>query len=171
MKLDYAGMSFEQVLKKYADAVTRVCIIHCGNQTDAQDCFQNVFLKLYQSDIEFESEAHIRAWLIRVAINECTDWYRQIWKRKIILTDEIPDHYSEWEQEDDDSIVPYLMKLPFKYRRILYCHYYEDKKISEIATELRLSENTVKTQLVRGRKLLKRSIKMAETVPIHLYES
>ena len=166
MKADYAGMSFEQVLKKYADAVTRVCIVHCGNQTDAQDCFQNVFLKLYQCDIDFESKAHIRAWLIRVAVNECTDWYRQFWKRRIILTDEIPDHKLDLTQEQDDSVIPYLMKLPFKYRRILYCHYYEDKKISEIATELKLSENTVKTQLVRGRELLKRNIKKAQTVHI-----
>jgi len=166
VKADYAGMSFEQVLKKYADAVTRVCIVHCGNQTDAQDCFQNVFLKLYQCDIDFESEAHIRAWLIRVAVNECTDWYRQFWKRRIILTDEIPDHKLDLTQEQDDSVIPYLMKLPFKYRRILYCHYYEDKKISEIATELKLSENTVKTQLVRGRELLKRNIKKAQTVHI-----
>ena len=166
MRADYAGMSFEQVLKKYADAVTRVCIVHCGNQTDAQDCFQNVFLKLYQCDIDFESEAHIRAWLIRVAVNECTDWYRQFWKRRIILTDEIPDHKLDLTQEQDDSVIPYLMKLPFKYRRILYCHYYEDKKISEIATELKLSENTVKTQLVRGRELLKRNIKKAQTVHI-----
>ena len=166
MNADYAKMSFEQVLKKYADAVTRVCIVHCGNQTDAQDCFQNVFLKLYQSDIDFESEAHIRAWLIRVAVNDCTDWYRQFWKRRIILTDEIPDNNSELTQEQDDSVIPYLMKLPFKYRRILYCHYYEDKKISEIATELKLSENTVKTQLVRGRELLKRNIKKAQTVHI-----
>ena len=166
MKADYAAMSFEQVLKKYADAVTRVCIVHCGNQTDAQDCFQNVFLKLYQSDIDFESEAHIRAWLIRVAVNDCTDWYRQFWKRRIILTDEIPDRNSELTQEQEDSVIPYLMKLPFKYRRILYCHYYEDKKISEMATELKLSENTVKTQLVRGRELLKRNIKKAQTVHI-----
>ena len=166
MRADYAGMSYEQVLKKYADAVTRVCIVHCGNQTDAQDCFQNVFLKLYQSDIDFESEAHIRAWLIRVAVNDCTDWYRQFWKRRIILTDEFPDNNSEIAQEQDDSVIPYLMKLPFKYRRILYCHYYEDKKISEMATELKLSENTVKTQLVRGRELLKRNIKKAQTVHI-----
>lgn len=164
MRADYAGMSFEQVLKKYADTVTRVCIVHCGNQIDAQDCFQNVFLKLYQSDIDFESEDHIRAWLRRVAVNECTDWYRQFWKRRIILTDEIPDHYSELTQDQEDSVIPYLLKLPFKYRRILYCHYYEEKKISEIAKELNLSENTVKTQLVRGRKLLKRNMKKAQTV-------
>ena len=166
MRADYAGMPYEQVLKKYADAVTRVCIVHCGNQTDAQDCFQNVFLKLYQSDIDFESETHIRAWLIKVAVNECTDWYRQFWKRRIILTDEIPNNNLELTQEQDDSVIPYLMKLPFKYRRILYCHYYEDKKISEIAIELKLSENTVKTQLVRGRELLKRNIKKAQTVHI-----
>ena len=166
MRADYVGMSYEQVLKRYADTVTRVCIVHCGNQTDAQDCFQNVFLKLYQSDIDFESEAHIRAWLIRVAVNDCTDWYRQFWKRRIILTDEFPDNNTEMTQEQDDSVIPYLMKLPFKYRRILYCHYYEDKKISEMATELKLSENTVKTQLVRGRELLKRNIKKAQTVHI-----
>lgn len=152
----YAGMTFEQVLRKYADDVTRVCVIHCGNQTDAEDCFQNVFFKLYRSNMTFESEAHIRAWLIRVAINECIDWHRQVWKKRITLSDQIGIYTEQSSVEREDSILPYLGKLPFKYRSVLYCYYYEDMKVEEISAQLSIPQNTVKTHLSRGRKMLEK---------------
>ena len=64
--------SFEQILKKYADTVTGVCIMRLKNFTDTEDCFQNVFYKLFYKSPEFDSEEHLKAWLIRIAINECT---------------------------------------------------------------------------------------------------
>ena len=54
----YAGLSFEQVVKKYKDTVGKVCLVRLKNYADAQDCFQNVFSSLYAKSPSFESEDH-----------------------------------------------------------------------------------------------------------------
>ena len=50
------GMSFEDVLETYSDMITRICIVNLRNSDDAKDCYQNVFMKLFEKDIEFCSE-------------------------------------------------------------------------------------------------------------------
>lgn len=79
----YAGMIFEDVTKEFSDNVTRICISATGNYEDAKDCFQNTFLKLYTSKKSFNNKEHLKAWLLRVAINECKDYHRSFWKRNV----------------------------------------------------------------------------------------
>ena len=43
----YAGLTYEQAVRKYADSVAKVCRVHLDNTADAEDCFQNTFFKLY----------------------------------------------------------------------------------------------------------------------------
>ena len=85
----YAGLDYEQAMRKYADMITRICIMRCGNTEDAKDCFQNVFIKLYTAEKHFETEEYLKAWLIQVAIHQCTDYHRQAWNRKVALEDDI----------------------------------------------------------------------------------
>ena len=73
----FAGLTYEQAVHKYADAVTGVCVMRLQNYADAEDCFQNTFSKLYFKSPDFESEEHMKAWLIRVAINECSSYMRK----------------------------------------------------------------------------------------------
>ena len=47
---------------KYSDMVTRISILNLRNSADAKDCFQNVFIKLYQYQNTFESEEHLKAY-------------------------------------------------------------------------------------------------------------
>ena len=51
------------------------------NKTDADDVTQNVLLKFYKSDVDFESEEHVKHWLIRVALNECKNFLRFPWQK------------------------------------------------------------------------------------------
>ena len=62
-----------RALDLYADTVRRICFIHLKNHADVDDVFQEVFLKYLLHDSPFESDAHEKAWLIRVAINACKD--------------------------------------------------------------------------------------------------
>lgn len=164
----YAGMDFETVLRKYADCITRLCVVNTGNREDAKDCFQNTFLKLYLSDKTFSREEYLKAWLIRVAINECRDFHRTLWKRKVDLgyqgstgeaVSEKRNANGEEEviyEEECRELLETLQRIPEKYREILYLYYYEAFSIGEIAEMLSLKVNTVKSRLLRGRK------KMAE---------
>lgn len=156
----FAGMDFETALRYFANVVTRVCKLHCNNEEDAKDCFQNTFLKLFQCKERFHTEEHLKAWLITVAIHECADLFRQNWKKHIQLYENMNSVLLEKEElqkliiaESDDTL-EILLELPVKYRRVLYLYYYEQYSIQEISKILSTSENTIKTHMARGRKKL-----------------
>ena len=148
----FAGMSYDAVLQKYADTVAGVCVMRLQNWADAEDCFQNTFLKLFQKSPEFHSEAHLKAWLIRVAINECRNYISK--NRRFLPLDGLEQGAVSFH-EDERDISWALMRLEPKFREVVYLHYCEQYKVAEIADILSLNENTVKTLLHRGRKRLK----------------
>ncbi len=121
----YAGLSFEQTVHKYSQTVVSVCIMRLKNYPDAEDCFQNVFFKLFSNSPDFSDEKHLKAWLIRVAINECNNLLRK--NKRLITLDEARKVSVNFE-EDRHDISWALMKLPQKYSDVLYLYYSEQYK-------------------------------------------
>lgn len=156
------GFTYEDAVDTYADMITRLCLLRCSCTEDAKDCFQNTFLKLYQKPPEFRSKEHIKAWLIQVTIHECVDYNRQFWKRRVVCTDVIEEFINKNSaitvDSDSFSMTKAVMKLPVKYRQVIYLYYFEEYEVNEIATLLHKSPNTIKSQLSRGRERLKKLI-------------
>lgn len=155
----YAELTYEEVVRKYADMVTKVCLIRCGNIEDARDCFQEVFMKLFESEKIFTSQEHLKAWLIRVAMNQSFDIVKQFWRSKITFCGNVmAEDLSVVSVTDsqDSKTLQYVLSLPVKYRKVLYMYYYEEYEVAEVAEILGLKESTVKSQLRRGRELLKK---------------
>lgn len=152
----YAGLSYDAVLAKYADTVAGVCVMRLQNWADAEDCFQNTFIKLFQKSPDFKSETHLKAWLIRVAVNECRNY---IAKNRRFLSLKATDKATAGEpsvwHDNERDISWALMRTEPKYREVLYLHYCEQYKVNEIAAILSKNPNTVKTLLKRGREKLK----------------
>lgn len=149
----YAGMEYEQVVRQYADTVYAVCVMRLNNAADAEDCFQDTFLKLYTDPPELRNEEHLKAWLIRVAINRCKNCIRD--RRRTVAFEDVPQ--IPFRDPDDDLDVSWaLMHLEPKYREVLYLYYVERYKVAEIGEILGMNPNTVKTTLSRGRKKLKK---------------
>ena len=148
----YAGLTFEQTVHKYAQTVVSVCIMRLKNYADAEDCFQNVFFKLLTNSSGFTDEKHLKAWLIRVSINECKNTLRN--NRRLVPLDEARRIKVDFD-EDKSDISWALMKLPQKYSDVLYLYYGEQYKVGEIAEILKISETAVKARLKRGRDKLK----------------
>lgn len=148
----FCGLSYEETVIKYKKTVGAVCLMRLQNWADAEDCFQNTFFKLYRSAPTFNDENHLKAWLIRVAINECNKYIRKN-KPFISLTKVNSGEVSFPQDECDMSWA--LLRLDEKYREVLYLHYCEDYQIKEIAEILSKSQNTIKTLLRRGRERLK----------------
>ena len=69
--------SIERAMAEHGDAVWRVCLMRLGSRADAQDAFQETFLKYaIHDEAAFQSAEHERAWLLRVASNHCVDVLR-----------------------------------------------------------------------------------------------
>ena len=151
--VSFAGLQFEEVVKKYNKTVVSVCIMRLKNYDDAEDCFQNTFVNLYQSSPEFKDESHLKAWLIRVAINECNSYIRKN-KKTLSLSDY--ENCAVSFPEDDTDISWALLRLETKYRNVIYLHYCQKYKVAEIANILGKNQNTIKTLLMRGREKLKK---------------
>lgn len=148
----YAGLTYEQVVHKYAGSVYGVCVMRLQNYADAEDCSQNVFVKLYSTSPDFSDESYLKAWLLRVAVNECKNHIRK--NRRLIPLDSAKSEKVSFP-EDKYDISWALMKTPQKYRDVLYLHYCEKYKIKEISKILNIKENSVKTLLKKGREILR----------------
>lgn len=148
----FAGLTYEQTLRKYAQTVTGVCVMRLKNMADAEDCFQNTFVKLLTKPTSFRDENHLKAWLIKVAVNECSNYIKK--NRRSLSLQALP--FEPGYRTDDAYDVSWaLMKLKPDYREILYLHYVERYKVREIADILGKNQNTVKVMLKRGRDMLK----------------
>lgn len=147
-------LTVDEVFRKYGNRVFSAAFSVCRNQADADDIVQNTFLKYYSLDLDYESESHIKAWLIRVAINQAKDITRSFWQKNKTSWEEYMNELA-FEEPEDSRLFEAVMRLPGKYRIVIHLFYYEDYSIAEIAEILKCREGTVKSQLSRGRKLLK----------------
>lgn len=143
----------ENAIETYADMIKRICFIYLKNDTDTEDVFQNVFLKYYKCSTMFESGEHEKAWFIRVAINECKDLLKSVF-RKSTVTISVADTVKTTSHDEDIRIREAVLNLPEKYRVIIYLHYFEGYSAVEISKMLSKNINTIYTLLSRGRDML-----------------
>lgn len=141
------------LVKKYIDTVFRIALNYTRSVQDAEDIVQDVFLALLQEKKPFETEEHIRNWLIRVTLNACRKWHWSPWRKHISLEEYAA--ASPSVTETDRGILESVMALPRKYRIPIYLYYYEEYSTPEIADILRIPKGTVCTYLSRGREILK----------------
>ena len=151
---------FSYLAKKYMDTVFRLAFNYTKSQSEADDVTQEVLIRLYRTDKEFESEEHIKHWIIRVTINECKKTFLSAWKR----VEPIEDYAStlSFTSPEHSELFYAVMDLPKKYRVPIFLHYYEDYSCEEISSFLGIANATVRTQLRRGREMLKTKIQEGE---------
>ena len=129
----------------------------CGNAADAEDAAQEALLRYHVSEKQFESEQHIRAWLLRVAINCAKNASRSFFRRNTVPLET----YMEtlvFDSGESREIFREVMSLPEKYRLVIHLYYYEDYTVAEIGRILGLTESNVKVRLSRGRQQLKKAL-------------
>ena len=146
-----------RAIELYADTVRRICFMHLKNHEDVEDVFQEVFLKYILHDKIFESDAHEKAWLIRVAINACRDMLRSPFRKRVCYIEDI-EHEPFYIQENEGELLNCILHLPPKYKNVIYLFYYEGFSAVEIAKIMHRKENTIYTWLDRARKILKEQL-------------
>lgn len=149
---------FEKVIRKYGDTVYYIALLHTKNNMDAQDIVQEVFLKYAENTKPFESEEHVKAWLIRVAINMCTNLSKSSWVTKTTELNDAVLPAGEFPY-DDNGVSAAVKNLPEKYRNVIHLFYFEGYSIKEIGEITSQNISAVKVQLSRARKLLKNTLR------------
>lgn len=163
MNESFAGDEFiRKVIATYSDTIYRVSYQYVRNRADAEDVLQDVFLALLDAlhRNDFESDEHMKAWLIRVAINKSINVAKSNARRR---KKEAAEEFAQPDSQylDLESV---LQKLPSEDREIVYLHYYEGYSAGEIAEMIGKNETAVFKRLSRSRKKLKSYLEGGETL-------
>ena len=119
---------------------------------------QDTFLQYFSTKPTFESGQHEKAWLLRVAVNASKNRLGSAWFRR---TEAIDESCPCPEDEDLSFVWDAVRELPPSYREPIHQFYHEGCSTRQIAQILQRSEATVRSDLHRGRQLLREILKEA----------
>ena len=142
----------ESVIREHGPMVWRLALANLRSAADAEDVFQDVFMRYVQHADELTSDEHRKAWLIRVTINRCRSLQRQWLRRKHMPLTEEP--AVAFESPEESAVDEAMERLPQKYRTVIHLHYYEGYTTDDIARITQQRPSAVRTQLTRARRLL-----------------
>lgn len=151
-------ITVENAIDRYADTVYRLALVQTKNASDADDIFQEVFIRLVKHISELQSWEHVKAWLIKVTINCSKKHFALFWNKNVFLTDEqerLTDESESYVIEEEHPVTAAVKQLPDKYRAVVHLFYYEELSVAEISRITGQKETTVKSQLFRAREMLK----------------
>lgn len=146
-----------ELFEKYQNNLYAAAFNVCRDAEDAKDVVQDTFIQYHLLKKDFDNEQHIRAWLIRVAINKAKNMNRTFWRKNKVPLEEYIETLA-FETPESEELFETVMKLPEKYRIVIHLFYYEDYTVHEIADILKISESNVKVRLSRGRVMLKEKL-------------
>ena len=142
----------EYILNTYGDSILRYAYSYLHNMSDAEDILQDTLIQYLKTDPVFESAAHEKAWLLRVAANLSKN---RLDYNSIRKTDELNEELAADERDDLSFVWEAVKSLPVKYREVIHLFYHEGCSVREISNILKRPEATVRSDLHRGRERLR----------------
>ena len=145
-------------LDRYGSAILRCAYSYLHNMADAEEILQDTLVKLLTAAPRFESGAHEKAWLLRVAANLSKN---RIEYNALRVSDELDENLAEEGRADLSFVWDAVKDLPVQFREVIHLHYYEGYSTEEIAKIMGRNPATVRSDLRRGREKLKTVLKEA----------
>lgn len=159
-------------INSYADMLFKIAYLRLQNMQDAEDVVQEVFYQYLKREVNFGSDEHEKAWLIKVTLNACRKIWRSAWNRHHSSGEDM-NTYGDSSKlqtgqgleeeilsvENNRILLTAVKELPAKYRDVIHLFYYEELSVREISEATGRKESTVTSQLTRGRELLKKRLK------------
>lgn len=155
--LQRTGKDFETFYEKYYRQVYRLAFTYVKNAADAEDVTEDVFVKILLGNYEFVNSDHELRFLCTVTVNLCKDRLKHWWRRRVSSIDDCPEP-SDSDEIPIDCVLEAILRLPPKYKDVIYLHYYMNYKTDEIAEMLNRRPSTVRNQLRDGRRRLRASL-------------
>jgi RNA polymerase sigma-70 factor (ECF subfamily) len=107
--------------------------------------------------MEYENEEHLKAWLLRVAINQAKNVNRSFFRHRIVPLEDYMETLT-FDSGDSENLFLEVMRLPEKYRIVIHLYYYEEYSVRQISQILGISDSNTKIRLARGRAKLKEKL-------------
>ena len=148
--MEEAEILLRNAMEHHGTAVYRLALCRMQSVQDAEDVYQDVFLRLLGQEASAWDGEHLRAWLLRVTVNKFKNLYRAKRRTEVPLTEAIPA-----PEAAEPSVLDEVRALPAPYRSTLYLHYFEGYTAAEIGRILGAKRNTVLSWLARGRQALR----------------
>ena len=163
----------EQLYRLYSGKLFAVCLKYSRNYAEAQDNLQDGFLIIFQKIRQYSFKGSFDGWLKRVMINNVLQQYRQQTFLSLVNEDIAEDY--EIELDDDEISLDYLLKiiqeLPDRYRLVFNLYVIDGYSHAEIAEMLNINIGTSKSNLARGRMILKEKIEQLKNEETNKFPS
>ena len=148
----------ERLLNDYGNSVLRLAYSYLHNMSDAEEVLQDTLVQFLKTAPALDGPEHEKAWLLRVAANLSKN---RLDYNKVRLTDELNEELVAEEREDLSFVWEAVKALPTNQREAIHLFYHEGCTTAEIGKILGRRESTVRSDLRRGRAMLKEVLKEA----------
>ncbi len=159
--------SFRSIFEEYYSPLVSFANSYLLDRAEAEDVVQTVLINLWEKARYLEIESSIDAYLFTCVKNSCLNQLKVLNirdKNNILFVEGLMSYYSENDRVDpnlEQKLKLAIAELPARVQEIIRLRYGRSKKISEISTILDISENTVKTQLKRGKEKLRKHFRVS----------
>lgn len=155
MEEKFSTEYIKDVYLRNVDDIFGLCFSYLRNFHDCEDAVSAVFEKFINKKPVFETEKNEKAWLVVTACNQCKSMLRfKVHHPKIDISTVQEDEY--WDSYENREMLELVMKLPEKYRIVLYLHFYIGYSLAEISKLINVNESTVRSRLFYGKNKLKK---------------
>lgn len=165
----------KQWMREYGGDVLRTAYFFVKDHSISEDIFQEVFLKVYRNIRKFRGESSIKTWILTITINQCKDYLKSSWVRRILLSFGLIDNQKDITSnisldknlvlsEERQKLLNGIMSLSVSLREVLVLRYFHGFNESEIASMLGIANGTVRSRLHRAKAALKTILESEEGV-------
>lgn len=147
---------FKELYQKYGPKVQRLCLGYTGNQMEAEDLLQEVFVKVWQNLNKFRGESQVSTWIYRIAVNTCLYQIRAIKNKKSVDLEKAP-VLLETESDNKEQQVQILHKAISELKesdRLIITLLLEEVSYPEIAQITEISEVNLRVKIHRIKQQL-----------------
>ncbi len=144
----------------YSSKLFSLSLKYCKNYAEAQDVLQDAFISIYENIHQFKHKGSFEGWMKRITINTALGRYRN---QKVFALN----HEENIVQPENDfvnqgislqELLKCIQELPNRYRMVFNLYVLDGFSHKEIAKIMNISEGTSKSNLARGRQILKEKV-------------
>ncbi|HEY0047037.1 MAG TPA: sigma-70 family RNA polymerase sigma factor [Flavobacterium sp.] len=154
----------EQLYRLYSGKLFSVCLKYSRNYAEAEDNLQDGFLIIFDKITQFKFAGSFEGWIKRIMVNNVLQQYRKTGFLELIHENIKEEESVDVEFDDDNISMDYLLQiiqeLPDRYRLVFNLYVMDDYSHKEIAEMMGITTGTSKSNLARGRMILKEKIEI-----------